>query len=90
MKWIPLSDNPVGTGIEIIGFNIDWIDEDYNLRGIRICWLDELMGWVSARYCNNCDEYHTDTSGEISVDTKSMLAPTHYMHIPNTEHLWKT
>lgn len=45
----------------ILGFSKDWIDEDFNINGIRECMYgDENYGWISAKWVNMQDSYYTD------------------------------
>lgn len=48
---------------ELLGFSRGWIDEDYNPKGIRICFCNgDGTEWVSAKYNNYHDCYEEDYS----------------------------
>ncbi|CAL2106695.1 conserved hypothetical protein [Tenacibaculum sp. 190524A02b] len=77
MNWIKI-DKSIETNydFEIIGYNTDWIDEDFNPEGTRACFQNDSgeKGWCSAKWNNSHDCYDAD------FDT----APTHIMMIPKT------
>jgi hypothetical protein len=84
-RWIPIEEElPPEDGQDILLKNEKWINEDYNVNGVRIgCYGDGK--WMSASWCNNHDEYHTRTS-EIDDETfTDSLAvnqiPTHWRPI---------
>lgn len=76
-RWIPVEDELPQARIEVIGYNPDWIDENFNPNGTRICCqtiAGDCVGeceWSCAKWnpihdCyQDCDE-----------------APTHWMPIP--------
>jgi hypothetical protein len=74
MKWIALKDQVPPIGIEYLGFNPEWIDEDYNPKGIRV-WFHDDLGWYSAKYNNTHDCW----------DTTEEEKPTHWMEYPACE-----
>ena len=59
---------------------------DFNPKGIRIGFLDDVSGWISAYWCNYHDDYHTRTSDEDDKQFNDYKAenqvPTHWMEIP--------
>lgn len=69
-------------GTEVLLFKKSWINQDYNPRGVRIGYLDDVSGWVSAYWCNYHNAYHTRTSNEDNdqfEDFKSInQIPTHW------------
>jgi hypothetical protein len=77
-NWISVEDilpnpNNGGTEYEVIGFNKNWIDEDFNPNGTRVCTLvDEVDVWVCAKYIPMHDSY-----------TDNDEAPTHWKPSPN-------
>lgn len=75
-------DNLPDEGVEVIGFTREWIDEDYNPRGTRVCFLDGDGNWCSSKWNNTHDVYNTI----YSYDDDDIV-PTHYMKIPNTVYL---
>ena len=51
-------------GIEVLGHNKEWINEDYNPEGICVCFAGEPIAdedpiWHIAYWCGQCDEWHT-------------------------------
>ena len=85
-KWISTKSRIPKKGIEVLLFNEKWINEDYNPKGIRIGFLDDVSGWTSAYWCNYHDDYHTRTSDGDNKQFKDFKAsnqvPTHWMSIP--------
>ena len=73
MSWIPI-DAPLNPdeGIEMIAFHPDWIDEDFNPKGIRIGFFDGDGSFVSAKWIDHQDSYIEDNT----------VMPTHYMELP--------
>lgn len=80
---------PVNT--EVLGYSKEWIDEDYNLDGIRLCYMADLIGeensgqlWFSAGWCGYHDEWHTLSSDDIDLEEMQIprTPPTHWMHKP--------
>jgi hypothetical protein len=81
-KWIKIEDlkeDQLTNEIKFIGFNKDWIDEDFNPDGTRECFPTDgaSSGWCSAK----CIDYH-DTYASV-YDTK----PTHVAFMPSTIEL---
>ncbi|KKN88727.1 hypothetical protein LCGC14_0246180 [marine sediment metagenome] len=66
-------------GREIIGFRTEWILEDYNPNGTRLCFYGDF-GWTTARWCNDQDSWYTDNS-EDDKDGKETI-PTHWKPKP--------
>jgi hypothetical protein len=64
MKWqevtIDFMNNGVISGEEMLGYNPDWEDEDFNPGGFRVCFYDSFRGWVSTRYDGDQDSYVTE------------------------------
>lgn len=84
MEWIEITEKNIPEG-EVLLFNEKWINEDWNPKGIRIGFHDDVSGWVSACWCNYHDEYHTRYSDEDNDRFEDYKAqnqiPTHYMVI---------
>lgn len=59
-------------GVEVIAFSPEWIDEDFNPKGIRIGFFDGDGSFVSAKWIDYQDSYTEDNT----------VMPTHYMDIP--------
>lgn len=72
MNWTLVNDKLPPEGIEVIGFKEEWIDEDYNTNGTRICFYNDGM-WDSAIWDNELDTYKTDFTSD---------GPTHYRLMP--------
>ena len=94
VQFIELSnENESESGFEYLLYNEKWINEDYNPKGIRIGFLDDVSGWVTAKWCNYHDCYHTRTSIEDDVMFEDFKCenqiPTHFMEIPDTQKLIK-
>jgi len=87
MNWIKVSDRLPELGIEVDLYNPKWINEDYNPDGLRIGFLCDVSGWVSAYYCSYHDEYHTRTSDEDDKQFEDYQAenqvPTHWKKRPD-------
>lgn len=80
MNWIKINDTKIiDYDFEVIGFNPEWIDEDFNPEGTRVCFKADSgeKGWCSAKW-NNCHDCY---------DEDYNTAPTHYMVIPTTKKL---
>ena len=88
MNWIDINDKDKKPpkGIEMLLFNADWMDSDFNPHGIRIGFLCDAFGWTSAYWCNYHDRYYTRISDEDSFvnnsefkdDKAANQIPTHY------------
>ena len=76
-EWISVKDNPPAIGIEIIGFNEKWIDEDFNPNGTRQCVVDD-MGWMIARWNASDDYWVTDYTADDDCRSEP---PTHWIPI---------
>ena len=91
MKWIDINDSLPDSGVEVLLFNSVWINEDYNPKGIRIGFLDDVSGWTSAYWCNYHDDYHTRISEVDNIQFKDNKGenqiPTHWMSLPETNML---
>jgi hypothetical protein len=85
-QWINIKDELPESGIEVLLFNEKWINEDWNPKGMRIGFLDDVAGWVSSYWCNYHDEYHTRTTDEDDHQFEDFKAenqiPTHWMPLP--------
>ncbi len=85
--WKLVSEEKPETGIEILGYSPDWIDEDFNPDGICLCFLMDEGYWIVAKWCGQHDEWHTRPTGEDNwegaIYDKPIYAPTHWMPKPN-------
>lgn len=76
---------------EVLGYAKEWIDEDYNPEGTRICFMEDDGYWITGVFCNVCDEYHTTMSGDLigdgitpcsMDDDGNEVPPTHWIEKP--------
>jgi hypothetical protein len=58
----------------VLGYNKQWIDEDYEPEGIREAFMQDDGDWLSAKWNNSMDCWITDD------ETK----PTHWMQRPKS------
>lgn len=84
--WISIDKQLPESGIEVLLFNAKWKNEDFNPKGVRIGFKDDVGGWISTYWCNYHDEYHTRTTDEDDKQFADFKAenqiPTHWMEIP--------
>ena len=52
------ADHPLPYGQEVIGYNKEWVEEDFNASGTRIGFLSDI-GFISAKWVNDQDCYTT-------------------------------
>ena len=72
--WIKIdADHPLPYGQEVIGYNKEWVDEDFNLSGTRVGFLNDI-GFISAKWVNDQDCY-TTCSEEGDDYTISQMLP---------------
>ena len=74
---------------EVLGFNKEWIDEDYSLDGICLCFIDDEGEYFILKWCGYHDEYHTKYTGDSEENLKSkqyekINPPTHWRYKPET------
>lgn len=97
MGWNKVSEKELPFGEEVIAFNEEWINQDFNPNGTRIGFLQD-DGFVSATWdgeydCyDTCyeegDDYYKGVPGIISapeIRCKQFALPnmpTHWMKIP--------
>ena len=57
--WIKIdADHPLPYGQEVIGYNKEWVHEDFNPSGTRVGFLTDI-GFISAKWVNDQDCYST-------------------------------
>lgn len=57
--WVKIdADHPLPYGQEVIGYNKEWVHEDFNPSGTRIGFLNDI-GFISAKWVNDHDCYTT-------------------------------
>jgi len=84
--FIPVEEELPNFGTDVLLFNEEWKDEDYNPRGIRIGFREE-DGFISAHWWNYQDCYMTISKSEcedndtFSDKIKNSTEPTHWRPI---------
>lgn len=72
--WIRIdAKHPLPYGQEVIGYNKEWVNEDFNPSGTRIGFLSDI-GFISAKWVNDQDCYAT-CSEEGDDYTLSQMMP---------------
>ena len=57
--WVKIdADHPLPYGQEVIGYNKEWVHEDFNPSGTRVGFLNDI-GFISAKWINDQDCYVT-------------------------------
>ena len=57
--WVKIdADHPLPYGQEVIGYNKEWVHEDFNPSGTRVGFLTDT-GFISAKWVNDQDCYGT-------------------------------
>lgn len=79
--WKELKKEKPENGIEIICFNPEWIDEDFNPNGTRIGFLNDDYEFTTAYWWDYQDCYMT-ICGAFSEHIQNNTEPTHWMEIP--------
>ena len=75
-QWLSVKEHPLTEGEEVIGFNLMWINPDFNPNGHRIGFLNGNGEFTSASWVNSQDCYATcweegdDYSTEQLIDGK--------------------
>lgn len=59
MGWISIKDEPLEIGMEVLAYNKEWIDEDFNPNGVRIGCLNGDGSFISAVWNSTHDCYGT-------------------------------
>ena len=89
--WVELTPGFNEFGVEVIGFNKSWIDEDYNKDGMCLCFCQDesVPYWMVTKWCGYHDEWHTRYSHEAVNSLGKEFggheyidAPTHIMFKP--------
>jgi hypothetical protein len=82
--WIKTSERLPDDGIEVIGFHEDWVDEDFNPNGTRVCFQNDGERWQSARWYDSQDTYINGEERVFGDKTDGSLAPSHWMPMPSS------
>lgn len=73
-------------GEEVLGYNKEWIDEDFNPDGICVCYATNEGYWDVAKWCGLHYEWHTRPTGagqwEEDKYEMALAAPTHWRYKP--------
>ena len=56
-NWTPINEKLPEEGTPVLGFSSEWVDEDFNPRGMRECFLNGDGGWISAKWFDYQDTY---------------------------------
>ena len=78
-KWHKFSEELPPEGVEVIAYNMKWVDKDYNKNGVRVGFLNDGE-FVSAFYWDYQDDYIA-----ISADRCKDNEKFFERHIDNTE-----
>ena len=74
-NWVPCSDRLPTETVPVLGYNAEWVDGDFNPKGIRECVLyGDGTQWMTARWCDTHDCWVTTYDHEA--------IPTHWMEYP--------
>lgn len=76
--WHPVALQAPPIGLEVLGYCEDWIDEDFNVKGVRLCFVLDDDYWFSCKWCNSQDCWVT-----VEHDDDIESKPTHWMFIPH-------
>lgn len=74
--WVSTDNEVPGeTAFDVIGFHPDWVDEDFNPKGVRICCYTD-SGWYCAKWvdCHDCYAGLSEGDGDLA-------RPTHWAPI---------
>lgn len=87
--WIKWNDKKPEEGIEVIAYNKNWIDEDFNPNGTRIGFINGDGEFTSAYWWDYQDCYTTINSS-LCLEDKVFYSnhinntePEMWMYIPN-------
>lgn len=82
--WFKTEEDKPEVGREVLGFNQEWVDPDFNPEGICMCFVDDDGDWTIAKWCNQHDEWHTRNTNPEKEDAdqyeKPIEAPTHWKY----------
>ena len=78
-KWHKFSEELPPEGVEVIAYNMKWVDKDYNKNGVRVGFLNDGE-FVSAFYWDYQDDYIAISKNRCE-DNEDFFE----RHIDNTE-----
>lgn len=79
-KWINYKEQKPPYGVEVLAYHHDWINEDFNPKGIRVGFLQDSLAedsndnpydFVSAYWWNYQDCYMTISKVNCNADENS-------------------
>lgn len=76
-EWISVEDRLPEEGYEVTGYNKDWVDDDFNPKGQRVCVYLHGIGWLCAKWVDCGDTYIT-----LYEEDDKDAAPTHWQPLP--------
>lgn len=79
MYWKSVDIKLPECGREVIGYSKNWIDEDFNPRGERVCFYNYGVGWTCAKWVDSGDSYIT-----LSEEDGDDAVPTDWMPLPES------
>ncbi len=57
-NWIKISkNNPLPKFVEVLAYNKEWIEVDFNPKGVRIGYLTDEGNFISAKYEPDGEDY---------------------------------
>lgn len=87
-KWINYKKRKPEDFVEVLAYNKNWIDEDFNPTGIRIGFIDGNGDFTSAYWWDYQDCYETiskaicEENSEFYSKHIGNTEPTHWMSMP--------
>lgn len=91
--WLKLKEEKPEMGKEVICFNPEWINEDFNPNGTRMGFLNGDETFTTAYWWDYQDCYMTISADSVigndafSLEIQEHTEPTHWMDIPEKPKL---
>lgn len=83
-EWIDIKKHPLTQEDgEVIGYNPEWIDHDFNPNGTRIGFIDGDGNFTSAKWVDTHDYYATMCEPGDDHDTTFLGEPYYYKPFGN-------
>ena len=70
--WNKVKNGDIPFNVEVIGHSREWIDVDFNLEGVRVCFINGNGTWISSKWLDYQDTYINDEE----------TVPEIWMHLP--------
>jgi len=93
-SWVSVKDTLPENGLEVICYNKEWINEDFNPNGTRIGFLNGENEFTLAHWWDYQDTYITISKNECDNDPQAFSSgikdntePTHWILMPSTKLL---